>query len=119
MQAFLFLFLSFAHAEGPSAPPALVYVPLSAEEALGMQGSGDGPEEGAQEGGGRVPLAWSAVGGWSVGDDYALHDGEGEGEGEGVVMMRCQIRSFEVRTAAEGGEGEGIWAALLCAGSGG
>ena len=58
------------------------------------------------------PLAWSAIGDYTIGEEYVLTDIDGE------VILRCHIRSFEIRAAGADSswaqDGREVWAALDC-----
>lgn len=103
---FFLSMLSTAPVQAADAPTQTLFVPLE-DVALHL----DVEPEGAD----REPLAWSTLGGWSVGDDYPLHDASG------AVILRCAVQSFELRAPEEGAlpadwaqGGTEVWAALAC-----
>lgn len=79
-----------------AAPTQPLFVPLHDVPADALVA-----EHAPTEDAGRAPLAWSAVGGYTVGASYPLRDGDG------AVVLECTLRSFDVRV-------DEVWATLDC-----
>jgi len=86
-----------AAASALAAPAQPLYVPLLDVD----------PEEVAAEAGG-APIAWSAVGPYTVGQDYALQRGAGQG------ALLCTVRSFDIREGSGQAPQPEVWATLAC-----